>query len=269
MPNTVTQSNYYDFVGIGNPEKIVSDVDSDGTYDEDDGDCFEDRNANGTFDLDAGRTGRGGANDVVFYEASLSMKALTPLRSFVGGDDTYHRHAGEVDTVDVEVAPPVWLRLRRLGDKVGAEISDDETTWTTVWSGALLPGAVLAGPAAAGGDRRSEGQVTVAWVGAASVEVGTLGSPSPGTFALDPTYPNPTRGRATAPLAAGREGGYEIRVLDRLGRVVLGPIPYQVRFPSRVDVPLDVGRLSAGTYFLHAVHLESGEGRVQPLTVIR
>ena len=90
---TVTQSNYYDFAGIGNPEKIVTDVDTDGTYDEDDGDCFEDINANGEFDLDAGRTGRGGANDVVFYEASLSMKALTPLRSFVGGDDKYNLKA--------------------------------------------------------------------------------------------------------------------------------------------------------------------------------
>ena len=89
----VTQKNYFDFSGIGNPEKIVKDVGGDGSYDEDDGDCFEDINANGTFDLDAGRTGRGGANDVVFYEASLSMKALTPLRSFVGGDDTYRLKA--------------------------------------------------------------------------------------------------------------------------------------------------------------------------------
>ena len=85
----VTQSNYFDFSGIGNPEKIVKDIDEDGTYDEEDGDCFSDLNGNGEFDLDTGREGRGGANDVVFYEATMTMNALLPLRSFLGGSDVY------------------------------------------------------------------------------------------------------------------------------------------------------------------------------------
>ena len=85
----VTQKNYFDFSGIGNPEKIVKDVGGDGSYDEDDGDCFEDLNDNGTFDIDAGRTGRGAANDVVFYNATLTMDALLPIRSFIGGEDKY------------------------------------------------------------------------------------------------------------------------------------------------------------------------------------
>lgn len=85
----VEQSNFYDFSGIGNPEKLVVDNDSDGTYDEDDGDCFSDLNENGDFDLDTGRDGRGGANDVVFYEATLTMNALVPLANWLGGESTY------------------------------------------------------------------------------------------------------------------------------------------------------------------------------------
>lgn len=86
---TVTQSNFYDFTGIGNPEKILRDNDGDGVYDEDDGDCFADLNENGEFDTDTGRSGRGGANDVVFYEATLQMDALVPLANFLGGESRY------------------------------------------------------------------------------------------------------------------------------------------------------------------------------------
>ena len=85
----VTQSNFYDFTGIGNPEKIVRDNDGDGQYDEEDGDCFSDLNENGEFDTDTGREGRGGANDVVFYEATLEMDALVPLANLLGGDSRY------------------------------------------------------------------------------------------------------------------------------------------------------------------------------------
>lgn len=86
---TVEQSNFYDFSGIGNPEKIVLDNGNDGAYDEDEGDCFSDLNENGSFDTDTGREGRGGANDVVFYEATLTMDALVPLANFLGGESTY------------------------------------------------------------------------------------------------------------------------------------------------------------------------------------
>ncbi len=85
----VAQSNYYDFSGIGNPEKIAQDYDGDGNYDPDDGDCFYDLNENGEFDLDTGRDGIGGANDVVFYEATLTMDAIVPIASFIGGESEY------------------------------------------------------------------------------------------------------------------------------------------------------------------------------------
>lgn len=85
----VTQSNFYDFSGIGNPEKLVVDNNGDGNYDEDEGDCYSDLNENGEFDLDTGRQGRGGSNDVVFYEATLTMDALVPLANWLGGKSTY------------------------------------------------------------------------------------------------------------------------------------------------------------------------------------
>lgn len=85
----VSQRNFYDFSGIGNPEKIVQDNDGDGAYDAADGDCFSDLNENGSFDLDTGRQGRGGSNDVVFYEATLTMDALVPLANFLGGGSSY------------------------------------------------------------------------------------------------------------------------------------------------------------------------------------
>jgi hypothetical protein len=65
---TVTQKNYFDFSDIGNPEKLMTDV-----------------NGNGEFDTDAGADGRGGANDVVFYTADISMPRLLPWHGFVEG----------------------------------------------------------------------------------------------------------------------------------------------------------------------------------------
>ncbi len=85
----VEQSNFFEFSGIGNPEKIVQDNDGDGIYDEDNGDCFSDLNENGQFDLDTGREGRGGSNDVVFYQATLTMDSLVPLANLLGGSSEY------------------------------------------------------------------------------------------------------------------------------------------------------------------------------------
>lgn len=74
-----SQSSYADFDDIGNPEKLMTDHDKNGEYDEEDGDCFEDMNRNGTFDLDAGTDGMGGASDVVFYQANVEMPRLLPI----------------------------------------------------------------------------------------------------------------------------------------------------------------------------------------------
>lgn len=81
----VSQRSYFDFSDVGNPEKLMTDINSNGQYDETDGDCFEDANNNGAFDTDAGVDGRGGANDVVFYSADISMPRLLPWHNFVPG----------------------------------------------------------------------------------------------------------------------------------------------------------------------------------------
>ena len=69
--------SYQDFSGVGNSELLVTDYNSNGRYDP--GDCFADLNENGVFDQQAGKTGIGGADDVVFYEVSASVPRLLPL----------------------------------------------------------------------------------------------------------------------------------------------------------------------------------------------
>ena len=85
---TITISNFYDFSGIGNPEKLLTDNNGDGVYDAADDDCFEDLNGNDQYDLDTGRSGVGGANDVVFYHALVTMPRLFPVSKLLGGSGT-------------------------------------------------------------------------------------------------------------------------------------------------------------------------------------
>lgn len=86
---TISQANFYDFSGIGNPEKLMNDVNGNGQYDAADGDCFADLNENGEFDTDAGREGIGGANDVVFYTAEITMPRLLPVAGLIGFSPNY------------------------------------------------------------------------------------------------------------------------------------------------------------------------------------
>jgi len=79
----VTQKSYFDFSDIGNPEKLMTDHNSNGEFDAADGDCWEDANNNGAYDTDAGKTGNGGADDVVLYTASVSTPRLLPLDGFL------------------------------------------------------------------------------------------------------------------------------------------------------------------------------------------
>ena len=85
---TIEQKNYFDFNGVGNPERLVTDNDGDGKYDADDGDCYEDLNENNAYDLDSGRTGVGGANDVAFYSVRVQMPRLFPTAALIGFSKT-------------------------------------------------------------------------------------------------------------------------------------------------------------------------------------
>tara|TARA_B100000686_G_C16689239_1_gene916631 strand:- start:378 stop:1010 length:633 start_codon:yes stop_codon:yes gene_type:complete len=81
----VTPKSYFDFSDIGNPEKLMTDHNGNGEFDAADGDCWEDANRNGAYDMDAGGDGNGGADDVVLYTASVSTPRLLPLHGFIPG----------------------------------------------------------------------------------------------------------------------------------------------------------------------------------------
>jgi Flp pilus assembly pilin Flp len=84
-------SNHYRFSGIGKPERLITDVNGNGRYDP--GDCWLDTNPNGRFDLDAGATGLGGADDIVFYEAVFRSPRIVPIARFVGIPKDYEIRA--------------------------------------------------------------------------------------------------------------------------------------------------------------------------------
>jgi PKD repeat protein len=188
---------------------------------------------------------------------------------FVGpeGDLRVHLGGSNVTVLEGQRPLPLWVRMRRVGNQVGAETSTDGESWELVWSGSMATGAVLAGPAVVGGD--GEGAVALAWMDSVSLASGTSGGPPQGTFEVLAPYPNPTRSEVTVPIAAGRLGAYDVRVIDRLGRIVLGPARYEVGFPAHLSATLDTRGLSAGVYLLHVVHQESGDVQTQKLSVIR
>jgi hypothetical protein len=75
--------SYYDFEGIGKPEKLITDNDGDGHYDA--GDCWEDANNNGTYDSDSGAAGIGGADDIVYYQLTVTFPPLVDIGGFIPG----------------------------------------------------------------------------------------------------------------------------------------------------------------------------------------
>ncbi len=66
---TFTRKNYSDFTSVGMPEDFT-DTNKNGKYDSTE--CFVDMNGNGVWDADMGKTGIGGANDVVVYTVTVS-----------------------------------------------------------------------------------------------------------------------------------------------------------------------------------------------------
>jgi Flp pilus assembly protein TadG len=68
---TFTRKNYSEFSAVGMPEDFT-DTNKNGKYDSTE--CFVDMNANGVWDSDMGKSGLGGANDVVVYTVTVSYK---------------------------------------------------------------------------------------------------------------------------------------------------------------------------------------------------
>jgi len=86
----IEATNFYDFSGVGDAEKLTTDHNDNGEYDEDDEDCFEDFNDNGDFDTDGGDEGVGGADDVANYEVTLTMPRLLPMAGLIGMSPNYN-----------------------------------------------------------------------------------------------------------------------------------------------------------------------------------
>jgi len=82
---TVTTRSYTDFTGVRIPETITQDTVPLGQYNP--GDCYQDFNGNGQYDLDRGRTGMGGSEDVVFFEVRMVYPRIVPVGSFFGWSD--------------------------------------------------------------------------------------------------------------------------------------------------------------------------------------
>ena len=79
---TTTTRSYSDFTGVKTPEAITQDTSPFGQYNP--GDCFLDVNGNGTYDLDRGRGGLGGAEDVVHFEVEMTYPHIVPIGNFLG-----------------------------------------------------------------------------------------------------------------------------------------------------------------------------------------
>lgn len=81
----VVTRSYSDFSGIQKPEKITHDTVPEHEYNK--GDCFEDANGNGAYDLDRGRDGLGSADDIVSYSVSINFRRIVPLGPLLGLSD--------------------------------------------------------------------------------------------------------------------------------------------------------------------------------------
>jgi len=68
------RSSYYDFPDIARPEKWNDNKVKNGKCDG--GETYTDENKNGQWDADIGKTGNGGANDVVVYTVEVTYKPL-------------------------------------------------------------------------------------------------------------------------------------------------------------------------------------------------
>jgi Flp pilus assembly protein TadG len=85
-PPVVSTQSYYKFSRVGKPERIVSDTPPLGSYNS--GDCYEDANNNGKYDLDRGAVGLGSADDTVLYSVTLNAPRLFPMAKILGWSST-------------------------------------------------------------------------------------------------------------------------------------------------------------------------------------
>jgi Flp pilus assembly pilin Flp len=78
----VDKKSYYEFSGVGKPEKITQDANQNGKIDA--GDCFQDDNRTGSYDSDRGKAGLGSSDDIIYYKVTVTFPRLVPLGKFLG-----------------------------------------------------------------------------------------------------------------------------------------------------------------------------------------
>lgn len=84
----ISRTAYRDFTSVGRPEDWT-DVDSDGACNN--GEPYEDANANGAWDRDPGNSGFGGARDAVLFTATIDYPRLFPIARLIPGQSELMR----------------------------------------------------------------------------------------------------------------------------------------------------------------------------------
>ena len=76
------RKSYANFSGVNRPEDY-NDVNANNSCDN--GEPFEDANGNGSWDLDPGTAGFGGARDAVLYSVTVNYRRPFPIATFIPG----------------------------------------------------------------------------------------------------------------------------------------------------------------------------------------
>lgn len=76
------RKSYTSFTAVGRPEDYT-DLNGNGVCDA--GEPYEDANRNGSWDLDPGASGFGGARDAVLYTVTVTYPRLVPIGAFLPG----------------------------------------------------------------------------------------------------------------------------------------------------------------------------------------
>lgn len=108
LPNATvsfTRQNYATFSKVNKPEDFT-DTNNNGTYDA--GECFMDANGNNVWDADGGRTGLGGANDVVEYTATVSYPSWIAGAASLGISPTTQIQATTILRNQPFASQPGW-----------------------------------------------------------------------------------------------------------------------------------------------------------------
>lgn len=90
---TFKRTTYTDFSDIARPEDF-DDINKDGTCNDDE--PYEDANGNGSYDLDRGKSGNGGARDAILYQVTVQYKRILPIGRLIGQSDTATMNATSV-----------------------------------------------------------------------------------------------------------------------------------------------------------------------------